>query len=123
MFPVCCFRKRTNMTQGLVNVVPNATGNHWFLPAVGTHFKIFLSLFEHTTKLYIYIHINLEGVRAKKKIYARILFVYFTKAFESMHRGKMEQILLTNGLTRENIATIMMLYRNTKVKFCSPYGD
>ena len=35
----------------------------------------------------------LEGVRAKK-LPATILFVDFTKAFDSIHRGKMEQILL-----------------------------
>ena len=46
-----------------------------------------------------------------------------TKAFDSIHRGKIEQILLTNGLPKETVAAIMMLYRNTKVKVCSPDGD
>ena len=36
---------------------------------------------------------------------------------------KMEQILLTYGLPKETVAAIMMLYRNTKVKVCSPDGD
>ena len=45
------------------------------------------------------------------------------KAFDSIHRGKMEQILLAYGLRKETIAAIMMLYRNTKVKVCSPNGD
>ena len=40
----------------------------------------------------------------------------FSKAFDSIHRGKMEQILLANGLPKETIADIMMLYKNTKVK-------
>ena len=40
------------------------------------------------------------GVRAKKAE-ATILFVNFSKAFDSIHRGKMEQILLANGLTKE----------------------
>ena len=35
----------------------------------------------------------------------------------------MEQILLAYGLPKETIATIMILYRNTKVKVCSPNGD
>ena len=52
-----------------------------------------------------------------------ILFVDFAKAFDSIHRGKMEQILLAYGLLKETVAAIMMLYRNTKVKFCSPDGD
>ena len=42
------------------------------------------------------IHWILEGVHAKN-LEATILFVHFTKAFDSFHRGKMEQILLTYG--------------------------
>ena len=36
---------------------------------------------------------------------------------------KMEQILLAYGLPKENVAAIMVLYRNTKVKVHSPDGD
>ena len=68
------------------------------------------------------IHWILEGVRAKN-LEATILFVDLTKAFDSIHRGKMEQILLPYGLPKEIIAAIMMLYRNTKVKVRSPDGD
>ena len=35
----------------------------------------------------------------------------------------MEQILLANGLPKETVSAIMMLYRNTKVKVRSPDGD
>ena len=35
----------------------------------------------------------------------------------------MEQILLAYSLPKETIAAIMMLYKNTKVKVCSPDGD
>ena len=59
----------------------------------------------------------LEGVRAKN------LFVNFTQAFDSIHRGKMEQILLAYGLPKETGAAITILYRNTKVKVRSPDGD
>ena len=68
------------------------------------------------------IRIILEGVRAKNLL-ATILFVDFTKAFDSIHRGKMEQILLAYGLPKENVAAIMILYRNTKVKVRSPDRD
>ena len=40
-----------------------------------------------------------------------------------MHRGKMEQILLAYGLPKETVAAIMMQYKNTKVKVCSPDWD
>ena len=64
----------------------------------------------------------LEGVRAKN-IQATLLFVDFTKAFDSIHRGKTEQILLAYGLPKETVAAITILYRNTKVKVWSPDGD
>ena len=35
----------------------------------------------------------------------------------------MEQILLAYGLPKDCVAAIMILYRNTKVKVHSPYGD
>ena len=41
----------------------------------------------------------------------------------SVHRGKMEQILLAHSLPKETIAAITFLYRNTKVKVRSPDGD
>ena len=56
-------------------------------------------------------------------IQATILFVDFTKTFDSIHRGKMEQILLAYGIPKETIAAITILYRNTKVKVHSPDGD
>ena len=40
-----------------------------------------------------------------------------------LYRGKMEQILIAYGLPKEIVSTIIMLYRNTKVKFRSPDGD
>ena len=75
-----------------------------------------------TTSQILTIRRILEGVRAKN-LHATLLFVDFTKAFDSIHRGKMEQILLAYGLPKETVAGITILYRNTKVKVRSPYGD
>ena len=77
---------------------------------------------EVTPHTHTHTHI-LEGVRAKKKLQATLLFVDFIKAFDSIHRGKMEQILLAYGLPKETIAAITILYRNTKGKVRSPDGD
>ena len=63
----------------------------------------------------------LEGVRAKN-LQATLLFVDFTKAFDSIRRGKMEQILLAYGRPKETVAAITIPYRNTKVKVRSPDG-
>ena len=57
----------------------------------------------------------LKGVRAKS--------LEETILFDSINRGKMEQILLAYGWPKETVAAIMMLYRKTKVKVRSPDGD
>ena len=64
----------------------------------------------------------LKGVRAKN-LQATLLFFDFTKAFDSIHRGKMEQILLAYGLPKGPVGAITILYRNTKLKEHSPDGD
>ena len=75
-----------------------------------------------TTAQILTIRRILEGVRAKN-LQATILFVDFTQAFNSIHRGKIEQIFLAYGLPKETVAAVMILYRNTKMKVCSPDGD
>ena len=75
-----------------------------------------------TTSQILTIRRILEGVRAKN-LQAKLIFVDFTKAFDSIHRGKMEQILLAYDIPKETVAAIMILYRNTKVKVRSPDGD
>ena len=75
-----------------------------------------------TTSQILTIRRILEGVRAKN-LQATLIFVDFTKAFDSIHRGKMEQILLAYGIPKETVAAITILYRNTNVKVRSPDGD
>ena len=75
-----------------------------------------------TTSQILTIRRILESVRAKN-LQATILFVDFTKSFDSFHRRKMEQILLKYGIPKEIVAAITFLYRNTKVKVRSPDGD
>ena len=74
-----------------------------------------------TTSQILTIRRILEGVRAKN-LQATLIFVDFTKAFDSIHRGKMEHILLAYGIPKETVAAITILYRNTKVKVRSPDG-
>ena len=64
----------------------------------------------------------IEGVRAKN-LEATLLFVDFSKAFDSIHRRNMEQILLAYGLPKETATAIMMLYKDTKAMVRSPDGD
>ena len=87
--------------------------------ALNTKLTIFLG---NRSSQILTIRRILKGVRAKNR-QATILFVDFAKAFDSIHRGKMEQILLAYGVPKETVAAITILYRNTKVKVRSPDGD
>ena len=64
----------------------------------------------------------LDSVHAKN-LKAILLFIDFSKTFDSLHRGKMEQILRTYDFPKETIAAIMMLYKNMKAKVRSLDGD
>ena len=48
----------------------------------------------------------IEGVRAMN-LQATLLFVDFSIVFDSVHRGKMDQILFANGLPKENVTTVI----------------
>ena len=51
------------------------------------------------------------------------MFIEFSKAFDSILIGKMEQILLAYDLPKETATAIMMLYKNMKALVCLPDGD
>ena len=74
-----------------------------------------------TTSQILKIH-RILGVRAKN-LEETILLVDFSKAFNSIHKGKREHILLAYGFLKETFAAIMMLYKYAKVKVCSPDGN
>ena len=59
----------------------------------------------------------------QKKLEATIFFVDISKAFDSIHRGKMEQILLAYGHPKETVAAILLLCKHTTVKVHSLDGD
>ena len=52
-----------------------------------------------------------------------LLFVDFSKAFDSINKGKMKQILQANCFPKETVASMMRIDKNTKVKVHSPDGD
>ena len=74
-----------------------------------------------TTSQILPIRRILEG--RVKKLEATHLFVDFSKAFDSIHRGKIKQILLAYGLLKENVAAIMILYYKMKVQVRSLDDD
>ena len=64
----------------------------------------------------------IEGVKSNN-LKSILVFVDFKKAFDSIHRGKMRQILLAYGIPIKLVQTIMKLYEGTKAKVVSPDGD
>ena len=64
--------------------------------------------YKSTTSQILNIRRILEGVRAKN-LQATLIFVDFSKAFDSIHRGKMEKILLAYVIPKETIAAITIL--------------
>ena len=51
------------------------------------------------------------------------MFVDFAKAFDSIHRGKMKNILSAYGIPTETVEAIMILYRETRSMVRSPDVD
>ena len=64
----------------------------------------------------------LEGVKSKS-LSACLLFVDFSKAFDTIHRGKLCEVLLAYGIPQEIVNAIAMLYKDSKSMVRSPDGD
>ena len=64
----------------------------------------------------------IEGVKSNN-LKAIITFVDFQKAFDSVHRGMMRNILTAYGIPEILVNTIMKLYQGTMAKVISPDGD
>ena len=58
-----------------------------------------------------------------KKLPITLLFIDFAKAFDSIDRLKMENILIIYGIPMDIVNAIMMLYMNTSAMVRSPDGD
>ena len=68
---------------------------------------------QSTTSLRLTTRRIIDEIRAKC-LEATLLLEDFSKAFDSIHRRKMEQILLGYDLPQKVITAIMMFYKNTK---------
>ena len=64
----------------------------------------------------------IEGVKANH-LPAVLTFIDFSKAFDSIHRGKMIKILKAYGIPPTLLRAIEAMYTNTKAKVVSPDGE
>ena len=64
----------------------------------------------------------IEGVKANN-LPAIITFIDFKKAFDSIHRGKMMQILRAYGIPPNLLRAIEKMYSGTKAKVVTPDGE
>ena len=52
-----------------------------------------------------------------------LLFIDFSKAFDTINRKQMKEIILKYGIPEETVCAIMMLYKNTRSMVRSTDGD
>ena len=64
----------------------------------------------------------IEGIKSKN-LPAILTFVDFKKAFDSIHRGKLMEILTAYGIPAKIVSAINVLYTNTESQVLSPDGD
>ena len=63
-----------------------------------------------------------EGIK-EKQLPPILTFVDFSKAFESIHRGKLMEILKAYGISTKIVDAISILYKDTEAQVITPDGD
>ena len=64
----------------------------------------------------------IEGIK-EKQLPAILTFVDFSKAFDSIHRGKLMEILKAYGIPTKIVDAISILYKDTEAQVITPDGD
>ena len=64
----------------------------------------------------------IEGIK-EKQLPAILTFVDFSKAFDSIHRGKLMEILKAYGIPTKIVDALSLLYKETEAQVITPDGD
>ena len=94
-------------------------------PAIEPHLRINQNGFRPgrtTTSQILALRRLIEGIK-DKNLPAIIIFIYFNKAFDTIHRGKLIKILRAYGIPEKLVRAIEVMYTDTKAKVLSPDGE
>ena len=75
-----------------------------------------------TTSQILALRRLIEGVK-DKNLPAIITFIDFKKAFDTIHREKLMEILRAYGIPNRIVSAIEILYEDTKAKVLTPDGE
>ena len=75
-----------------------------------------------TTSQILALRRLIEGVK-DKNLEAILIFIYFKKAFNTIHRGKMLAILKAYGIPKELVTAISIMYKDTTAKVITSDGE
>ena len=75
-----------------------------------------------TTSQVLALRRIIEGVK-RKHLPAGMTFIDFKKAFDSIHRGKLMNILRAYGIPERTVQSISDVYDNTSAKVLTPDGE
>jgi hypothetical protein len=76
----------------------------------------------HQSPTFCHLHTFGTGLYSPIHIYV-LLFIDFSKVFDSIHRGQLEKIMVAYERPRETVSGIMILYKDSRAMVKSPDGD
>ena len=110
--------------QDMTKIIAKSNSNR-ILPAIKPPLRINQNGFRPgrtTTSHILALRCLIEGIK-DKNLSVIIIFIDFKKAFDTIHCGKLIQILRSYGIPEKLVRATEVMYMNTKAKMLSPDGE